>query len=76
MGTVSKLRPKEKKVENEIRSFIHCGECIKSLPPDTSPREYQQLEIGWTEQGIQIWCRRHNLNVMHMDFEGRKHPAE
>ncbi len=60
---------------NQIRSFIHCGECLKELPVGTSPREWGQLEVGFTPLGIQVWCKRHERNVMHMDLEGRKHPA-
>ena len=40
-----------------------------------SPREYAQLEVGFTKLGIQVWCRRHGVNVLHMDFKGRKFPA-
>ncbi len=73
MGKVTELRPK---TENEIGAYLHCGKCLEDIPPDISPSDYQRLEVGWTEQGIQIWCKRHNLNVMHMDFEGHQHPAK
>jgi hypothetical protein len=45
------------------------------MPPDTSPQKWAQLECGWTEIGFQIWCRRHQINVLHVDFEGVRHPA-
>ena len=35
-----------------------------------SPREYAQLEFGFTKPGVQVWCKRHEVNVMHIDFEG------
>jgi hypothetical protein len=60
---------------NVIRGFIHCGLCMEELPVGQSPREYAQLEIGFTKLGIQVWCKRHEVNVMHVDFEGQKHPA-
>lgn len=60
---------------NEILMFFHCELCIKELPPDTSPREWAQLEVGWTKLGFQVWCKRHESNVCHIDFEGQKHPA-
>jgi len=60
---------------NSIVSFLHCELCMKELPEDTSPREYGYYEVGWTELGIQIWCKRHECNVMHMTFEGHKFPA-
>jgi len=57
---------------NEIQMFFHCGECLEEVPPGMSPQEYGSLEIGWTTAGIQVWCKRHNVNVVHFDFEGQK----
>lgn len=58
-----------------ISSYIHCGKCLNELPKDVAPREWAQHEIGFTKKGIQVWCRRHSCNVMHIDFEGVQHPA-
>lgn len=65
-------------VSNELRieSYFHCGKCLDEMPGGFSPREWAQLEAGWTVEGIQIWCRRHECNVMHMDFQGHQHPAD
>jgi len=60
---------------NEIVQFMHCAECLEQKPVGVSPREWAQLEVGWTPVGIQVWCRRHEVNVCHIDFEGKKHPA-
>jgi len=60
---------------NNIVAFMHCGKCIEELPKGQSPREWAQLEVGWTKPGLQVWCKRHEANVMHIDFEGTKHPA-
>ena len=60
---------------NEIVSFFHCRECLKERPHDVAPREWAHLEIGWTPLGFQVWCVRHDMNVIHVDFEGQKHPA-
>jgi hypothetical protein len=66
----------------EILAFIHCGLCTQEVIAKAeetgepqSPAAYQQLEIGWTKIGLQIWCRRHDCNVAHIDFEGQRHPA-
>jgi hypothetical protein len=59
----------------EIHAYIHCGMCLTELPPDQSPREYASYEVGWTKLGFQVWCKRHEVNVMHVDFQGQKHPA-
>lgn len=56
---------------NEISSYMHCSECIKELPIDQSPRDYQRVQVGYTKLGIQVWCVRHNCNIVHIDFEGK-----
>lgn len=65
--------------ENQIGMFVHCGKCIDEIASGAagtnSPREYAQLEIGFTKPGLQVWCRRHDVNVMYIDFQGAKHPA-
>ena len=60
---------------NQIEMYLHCGLCLKELPKDTSPAEYQDVAVGWTKQGIQVWCNRHQANMLHIDFEGQTHPA-
>jgi hypothetical protein len=61
----------------EIRAYLHCGICLDEWNHLTgiSPSEYGMLEAGFTAIGIQVWCKRHRVNVLHIDFEGRKHPA-
>ena len=61
---------------NLISSHIHCGRCLKELPAGKSPIEYQTVAVGFTKYGIQVWCKRHDCNIMHIDFEGAKHPAD
>jgi hypothetical protein len=61
--------------ENEIQAFMHCGLCLAELPDNTSPRQWANLEVGWTPAGLQVWCVRHEVNVLHVDFEGQQHPA-
>lgn len=58
-----------------IVAFFHCRKCMQELPQGQSPRDWAQLEVGWTPQGFQVWCKRHEINVIHMDFEGLRHPA-
>jgi hypothetical protein len=60
---------------NEILTYAHCGQCLDSLPKNESPASYARLSVGFTEIGLQIWCERHNMNVLSIDFEGKKHPA-
>ena len=56
--------------KNKIVSFIHCKKCLEEKPPGISPREYVQLEVGFTKPGLQVWCKRHEVNVMDIDFAG------
>jgi hypothetical protein len=60
---------------NEIVAYFHCGLCLRELPEGISPREWQDVEVGWTRIGLQVWCVRHEVNVIHIDFEGIKHRA-
>lgn len=55
-------------VTNEIQAFFHCAICIKEEKPSS-------IEAGYTGLGFQVWCRNHNCNIIHFDFEGQKHPA-
>jgi len=60
-----------------IVQFLHCRLCgIEVLAgANSSPRDHARFSIGWTKQGLQVWCNRHDRNVMHIDFEGIQHPA-
>lgn len=60
---------------NEIKMFFHCANCFGDMPDGTSPSEWSSLEAGWTELGLQVRCKRCDLNIIHIDFEGHKHPA-
>lgn len=55
--------------------YVHCGQCIEEMPISQSPKEWARLSVSFTEIGLQIWCVRHESNVMHIDFEGQRHPA-
>ena len=43
--------------------------------PAPSPQEYVRVQAGWTPLGLQVWCTRHDVNIVHIDFEGVKHAA-
>jgi hypothetical protein len=57
---------------NQIGMFFHCKQCIEEKPPELSPREWVRIEAGWTKKGLQVWCVRHELNIIHIDFMGQK----
>ena len=60
---------------NQISSYVHCGLCLEERPADIAPKDWAQLDVGYTRWGIQVWCKRHDCNVVHIDFEGQTHPA-
>ena len=61
--------------DNHITMFMHCGMCVEEKPGSESPENWARLSVGWTKRGIQVWCVRHNCNVLHVDFEGAQHPV-
>ena len=61
--------------DNDIHMYYHCGKCMNDRPSNTSPSEWSSLEVGSTKLGIQVWCKRHQANILHVDFQGQKHPA-
>jgi len=77
-------RPKKKKasgfsynfngvMENEIKLYFHCKKCCEENKERfQNMREYSSIECGWTEAGFQVWCKRHNCNVVNVGFKGQK----
>ena len=55
---------------NEIQAYLHWKKCTEELPEGQSPMEYARTQSGWKNKGLQIWCNRHDENVMHLDFKG------
>ena len=55
----------------KITVFFHCKRCLA----EGFKSDEQQMEVGYTPLGIQVWCKRHDLNILHMDLQGCKHPA-
>ncbi len=59
---------------------IVCAKCeaehLGGLCDAASLRDYAALEAGFTTRGLQIWCKRHDVNVCHIDFEGRRLEAD
>lgn len=48
----------------EIRLFMHCAKCVREGSGG------QRLEVGITDVGLQVWCKRHDIAVADFDFEG------
>lgn len=61
--------------KESIQLYFHCSHCLDQIPSDVSPRNWGRYSAGFTELGIQVVCNRCGRNVIHIDFEGQKHPA-
>ena len=51
---------------------MHCRGCLEKKPDNLSPKQWSNLEVGWTEKGLQIWCIRCDMSVVSIDFKGQK----
>ena len=67
-------------LQNGIEQNIICSKCeTEFLLGSTDSRSLQddsRLDIGFTSIGVQVWCRRHDANVVHIDFAGQKPTAD
>ena len=61
---------------NCIKEPTVCHKCFEEFKkdPSISPslRDYTLLDVGFTDIGIQVWCRRHERNVCHVNFDGNQ----
>ena len=58
-----------------IKMYFNCGNCLDNRPAGITPAEWVRLEAGLTPAGLQIRCQRCDMNLIHVDFEGQRHPA-
>ena len=62
-----------------IDSYVACPKCAKEvadIEPKISLQDYAAIDVGFTNWGLQIWCRRHQVNIVHIDFGGAQLPAD
>lgn len=52
-----------------IHKYFNCGKCMDELPEGQSPQDYKRLDVGFTDLGLQVWCIRHDCNVVHINFD-------
>jgi hypothetical protein len=68
--------------EEDVLMFLHCRRCVEEWKAEAleaagqSPASYARLSVGWTALGLKVMCHRHGVNIVHVDFEGRQHPAD
>jgi len=61
-------------MENPIKLFIHCKDCIEEMPRGISPGDFQNLAAGIDDSGenIAIWCNRHEKIVTRIKLDQLK----
>lgn len=60
------------KIPNQIHMFFHCANCMSDKPSGITPRDYLDVEVGWTKKGLQVWCKRCEMSVIDIDLLGQK----
>ena len=67
-------------LQNKITNQIVCSKCeiefMKGGTGSRSLQKYSLLDVGFTNRGLQVWCRRHDVNVVHVDFDGNRLKAD
>ena len=65
---------------NQINQHVICGKCKEEFQVgstnSSSLQAYTKLDVGFTKIGIQVWCRRHDANVVQVNFDGQKLEAD
>lgn len=60
-------------MKNKVYLYFHCRQCEEeNRPRAVSMNDFARLSCGWTEKGVQVWCNRHDCNVVALDFLGQK----
>ena len=58
---------------NRIQESLVSTRCLdefsKGLSDAASFRDYERIDVGFTDDGLQIWCQRHDANICVIDFE-------
>jgi len=67
-----KSNPAMKEHTPKITAYLHCAKCIEERPSGISPKDWARTQAGFTEKGIQVWCNRHDVSILHVDFDGKQ----
>ena len=54
-----------------IKDYFHCAACFESGDEDRE-KESGLLAVGWTEEGLQVFCESCARSVIDLDFKGQK----
>lgn len=59
---------------NQIQCHIICKECMAEVhcDPELVPETYSRLAVGYTDEGLQVWCLRHQRSVIELELENNE----
>ncbi len=49
-----------------IKSYCLCARCVQERPPGVSHRDWASIRVGLTEDGLRVWCNRHEMEALHL----------
>jgi len=65
---------------NNIKEPIVCSACLDEFAKGQTDAKtigsYLRMDIGFTQRGIQVWCQRHDANIVEIDFAGFQPEAD
>ena len=48
-----------------IERYLYCARCMGEGRTGVGS---QSLEVGLTQVGLQVWCARHKMNIVHFEW--------
>lgn len=80
MSFIDDTRDDLSRLPKGITQTVVCDKCAREVSSgeagEISLADYARIEVGFTPFGLQVWCHRHAGNIVHVDFEGRRLPAD
>ena len=65
---------------NHIKEPLVCSACADDFSAGQSDaaslRDFMRIDVGFTKDGLQIWCQRHDRNICVIDFDGARPTAD
>lgn len=50
--------------------YLHCKRCMEEWKAGAgkgeSPKAYARQQVAWTREGFQVWCVRHDANIVNV----------
>lgn len=50
-------------------NLIMCRDCDDEVTPDVSPDDFHDIQVRLVGDGICIWCRRHNKEIVTLELD-------